>query len=339
MTVPAMENCLVTGATGFIGRVLCESLQHRGIRVRATARRPDEGPWDEFVAADLATPAAAPADLLQGVDTVFHLAGKAHALSELTSDDADYRRINVGGTDTLLTLATGAGVSRFVFFSSVKAAGDDGDDCMDEEWDRAPTTPYGRSKRESEQHLFAAGQDGRMHVSVLRLPLVYGRGVKGNLWKMMEAIARGRFPPLPENGNRRSMVHVEDAVNAAMLAVVRPEANGQLYIVTDGHPYSTHEIYTMMCDALAKPRPGWSVPTGILRVVAAAGDVIGRLRGRRFVFDSDAYRKLLGPAWYSSAKIERELGFEPARTLRDSVTEMVQIYRESGATDHGARSA
>jgi nucleoside-diphosphate-sugar epimerase len=74
-------------------------------------------------------------------------------------------------------------------------------------------------------------------------------------------------------------------------------------------------------------------------VVAAAGDVIGRLRGRRFVFDSDAYRKLLGPAWYSSAKIERELGFEPARTLRDSVTEMVQIYRESGATDHGARSA
>jgi nucleoside-diphosphate-sugar epimerase len=81
------------------------------------------------------------------------------------------------------------------------------------------------------------------------------------------------------------------------------------------------------------------VPAAVLRGIAAAGDVIGWVSGRRFVFDSDAYRKLLGSAWYSSAKIERELGFEPSRSLRDSVNEMAKAYREGRAAEHGAKSA
>ena len=79
MTGSAMERCLVTGATGFIGRALCTALRDRGVFVRGTARRSEEGPWDEFVAADLAT-GDVPSSLLSGIDTVIHLAGKVHAL-------------------------------------------------------------------------------------------------------------------------------------------------------------------------------------------------------------------------------------------------------------------
>jgi nucleoside-diphosphate-sugar epimerase len=324
-----MEFCLVTGATGFIGRVLCQRLRERGVRVRAMARQFSPGPWDDFVAADLGE-SDLTVDILDGIDTVFHLAGKAHSLSEVAERESEYRRINIGGMEALLAIAERSSLSRFVFFSSVKAMGDDGGDCMDEEWAAAPTTPYGISKLESERLLFAFGRNSGVHVSTLRLPLVYGRGVKGNLWKMMDAIDRGRFPPLPEIKNKRSLVHVDDVISAAILAANSARANGKIYIVTDGHPYSTDEIYGMMRDALGKSARDWRMPLAMLRVAAGAGDVIGRLRGRRFVFDSDAYRKLLGSAWYSSEKIEQELGFRPSRGLHDGVEEMVRGFKEPG---------
>jgi UDP-glucose 4-epimerase len=330
-----MQHCLVTGATGFIGRALCQQLHDSGVRVRALARRPEQGPWDDFVVADLGE-TALPADLLDGVDTLFHLAGKAHALSEVAEDDSEYRRINVGGMDALLGLAANSALSRFVFFSTVKAMGDDDENCMDEEWQAAPTTPYGITKRESEKLLLTAGRANGTHVSILRLPLVYGRGVKGNLWKMMDAIEGGKFPPLPEMNNKRSLVYVDDVVRAALLAAENPKANGQIYIVTDGHPYSTNEIYTAIREALGKPVRRWTVPHTVLRMAAGAGDILGRVRGRRFVFDSDAYRKLVGSAWYSSAKIERELGFEAVSDLQRGAREMVREYKGTARTARGA---
>jgi nucleoside-diphosphate-sugar epimerase len=153
---------------------------------------------------------------------------------------------------------------------------------------------------------------------------------------MMDAIERGRFPPLPATNNKRSLVHVDDVIRAALLAAESPRANGQVYIVTDGHAYSTDDIVRTMRDALGKPARGWAVPLGVLRMVAAAGDLIGRLRGRRFVFDSNAYGKLLGSAWYSSGKIEQELGFRARCDLRDGVEEMVKGFRATGRAGLGA---
>jgi len=109
-----------------------------------------------------------------------------------------------------------------------------------------------------------------------------------------------------------------------MLAAEHIEAAGQTYIVTDGEAYSTRQMYEWICDALHKPVPGWSVPPGVLNVMARAGDMIGAVRGRRFIFDSDALQKLTGSAWYSSAKIEHELGFKAQRTLQASLPDIVQ---------------
>ncbi|HBA67627.1 MAG TPA: NAD-dependent dehydratase, partial [Methylococcaceae bacterium] len=138
-----------------------------------------------------------------------------------------------------------------------------------------------------------------------------------------DAIRKGVFPPIPEVHNKRSMVHVEDVVQAALLAADKPEAAGQIYIVTDGHVYSTREIYDWIRGALGKPQSSLTMPLSLLRAMAKVGDGIGKLRGRRFMFDSDALEKLIGSAWYSSAKIERELGFKPVYDLKSSLPKIV----------------
>jgi len=262
---------------------------------------------------------------LEGADTVIHLAGKAHALAEVAQDETEYFRINTEGTRRMLEAAKRAGVRSFVLFSTVKAVGDrpNGPDTgpVDENWDAEPDTPYGRSKREAEKLVLEGGYVP--HPVVLRFCLVYGPSPKGNLSKMIDAVRRGRFPPLPEVSNRRSMVHIDDAIAAAILAAERPEAVGQTFIVADNEPFSTRQLYEWISNAVGRPVPRWTVPLCVLRALGKTGDVIGRVRGRRFVFDSDAFEKLVSSAWYSSAKIQRELGWKPAHTLRESMPEIV----------------
>src|SRR2546426_7006349 len=161
-------------------------------------------------------------EVAAGCDIVYTLAGKAHALKEVRGDEDVYRAINTEGTRHVLEGAVAIGARAFVLFSSVKAMGEGGSRCLDESFDGQPETPYGRSKLEAERAVLEIGRRTGIHVTCLRFPLVYGPGDKGNLFRMIAAIDRGVFPPLPELGNRRSMVHVVDAVRAAVLAAGAP---------------------------------------------------------------------------------------------------------------------
>lgn len=261
-------------------------------------------------------------------DTVFHLAGKTHALSEVEQGETVYHNVNVSGTRNLLEGAVAGGARRFVYFSSVKTMGEETSECFDESREARPATAYGRSKLAAERLVLDCGKRAELHVVCLRLPLVYGPGNKGNLFRMIAAIDRGFFPPLPPVQNCRSMVHVTNVVEAALLAATSPAANGQCYIVTDGRPYSTRELYEMICHGLGRRIPQWSIPIGILRVLGYMGDAAGRIRRRRFVFDSDALEKLIGSAWYSSERISRELGYHPSMTFPEALPELIAWYRK-----------
>ncbi|TAL12312.1 MAG: NAD-dependent epimerase/dehydratase family protein [Nitrospirae bacterium] len=325
---------LVTGAGGFIGRHLVERLLRDGHTVRALVREAGRsGDWPatvDVVTGDVRDPQAMKA-AAAGCEEVFHLAGKAHALTEVQGDEAAYRDVNAEGTRHVLEGAVAGGARRFVLFSSVKAMGEGDDRCLDETFDGPPETPYGRSKLEAERLVGEIGRRAGLHAACLRFPLVYGPGNKGNLYKMIAAVDRGLFPPLPELGNRRSMVHVVDVVRAALLAAGQAAANGRCYIVTDGRGYSTRELYELICRALGRRIPGWQVPLWALRAMGRAGDAIGRIRGERFVFDSDALDKLAGSAWYSSEKIARELGYRPTVTFPEALPELVAWYRKGRA--------
>lgn len=311
---------LVTGASGFIGTRLCRVLRERGCQVRSTSRGDSSA---EGMALDMAALDNYPSALCAGIDTVFHLAGKAHALAENRRDAADYWRVNTDATRKLLEAARQAGVKRFVFFSSVKAVADCGPQPMDETLGRPAADPYGLSKYQAERLVLGGGYVP--HPVVLRPCMVYGASDKGNLPRMISAVRRGLFPPLPELGNRRSLVHVEDLVAAALLSAEQAEAAGQIYIVTDQQDYSTRQIYDEIRFALGRAPIGWSMPMPLLNSLAKLGDGLGRLAGRRFPLDSDSLEKLVGSAWYSSAKISRELGFRPRHSLRDALPDIIRF--------------
>jgi nucleoside-diphosphate-sugar epimerase len=266
--------------------------------------------------------------ICKDVDTIFHLGGYAHALDEPDGEStALSTRITVEGTRALLAQARRAGVRAFIYFSSVKSMGEGGMTRLDETVECRPMTAYGRARYEAEQLVLDSGND--FPVTILRLPMVYGPGCKGNLPRMIQAVARGRFPRLPETGNRRSMVDVRDVVQAALLAAGNPTAAGKTYIVTDSQAYSTRQIYEWICEALARPVPRWTVPLAWLHTAASVGDAIGNFTGRRFFLDTKSLDKLIGSAWYSSEKISRELGYRPVYTLKDALPGMVAEFRKN----------
>ena len=295
-----MSNIFITGATGFVGKRLVKAIDSN-IRVLSREKQPDY----ETVVCDLKSEVI-PDNALDGVDTVFHLAGFAHDLRDATKIQNLYQKVNVDATIRLAKLAVKSNVKRFIFISSVKAGGGlNSGKCIDESDQNEPEGVYGKSKREAELKLLKIGNESGMHVSIIRPSLVYGPNVKGNLQLMLSGIKKGWFPPLPETNNKRSMIHVDDLVLAIVLVADDDRASGEIFIATDGTPHSSREIYNAMCSALDKSIPKWSVPKFLFDMASLASP---RIKYK--------LNKLLGDECYSSAKLEA-LGFKAQKTLKD----------------------
>jgi nucleoside-diphosphate-sugar epimerase len=326
-----VRRVLITGATGFIGRHLWERCEREGYAVRSLARSGSmrglvPRPPHEIVEGDVRDARAMRA-ATRDIDVVFHLAGLAHIVSSRREDDSAYREVNVAGTRNVLDGAIAAGTRAFVFFSSVKAMGERTRGCADETTPERPETAYGRTKLEAERLVLESGRRTEMRVSCLRPALVYGPGIKGNLLRMIAAIDRGRLMPLADTGALRSIVHVTNLVDAALLTAENASANGQCYIVVDDEAYSTRTLADVITRALGREPVRWSIPVGLLRPVARVGDVIGWTLRRPFPLDSDTLAKLIKPAWYSAARITRDIGWRPKLTLEQALPELVDWYR------------
>lgn len=285
-------------------------------------RKPQVGPWRQVLEGALNRDEIDPQNL-EGVDTIFHVAGKAHTRARNAAENAEYEAVHVHGTRSLLRAARQAGVRACVLLSSVKAMGEGGEDVWDEGTPCSPQNPYGVTKLAAERIVL---EEIPLPCSVvLRPALVYGAGSKGNLDLMIRAVRKGFFPAIAFPPNRRSMIHVQDVVQACLLAATHPAACGQVYILTDGEEYSTNEMLAWINEAL-DIKPGPSVPYALLRAGAALGDMLERL-GIQAPLNGDRLSKLSGSARYASAKIHRELGFDPAWDLRRGIYEMAEDLR------------
>lgn len=311
---------LVTGAGGFIGARLVEALRRDGIAVSPMFRAPVS--VDGALRANLLDRASLDSACV-GIDTVIHCAGYAHAhdVDEGTAQQR-HHQVNYVGTCNLLDAAARAGVARFIYLSSVKAMGAPGPQCVDELWPAPPDTPYGRSKRDAEQAVLAAGRDSGMRVCNLRLAMVYGRDSRGNLERMARGIARGWFPPLPETGGRRSLIHIEDVVSAVRCVMTDARAAGMTYIVADAQAWSGAEIYDALRAASGRARVTWRVPVPVLASAGKLGDMLGRLLRRKLPLDSSTVTRLIGAECYSPAAISRDLGWQARVTLAQGAREL-----------------
>jgi len=298
-----MKSCLITGGTGFIGSRLLGLLKTIECDVRLLARSQVNN--YETVVCNLEQDRISK-HALESVDTVFHLAGFAHDMQDPSKVEDLYRVINVDATVELARLALESGVKRFVFISSVKAGGGlASGKCINESEQNEPEGVYGKSKREAELKLLKIGSESSMHITIIRPSLVYGPYVKGNLQLMLSGIKKGWFPPIPETGNRRSMIHVDDLVRAILLVAIDKRANGEIIIATDGTPHSSREIYNAMCSVTGKSIRKWSVPKTLFDLASLASPWI-----------KYKINKLLGDECYSSSKLEA-LGFKAKKSLMD----------------------
>ena len=327
---------LVTGGTGKLGRQLVSTVRGAGARVSVLTRSPETASrlWPPMAVdcrhGDL-TEATSLNEALRDIDLVFHLASYSPRPDEPDIyDAAPHWAVTAEGTRHLVDAALAAGVAALIYISSVKAMGDgagaDGRPA-DESTPARPETLYGRAKLEAEHAILQAGSSGGLHACVLRLPMVYGLDGKGNLYRMIDAVARGRFPPWPRVLNRRSAVHVKDAISAAMLVATDRRAAGETYLVTDGAEYSTRWIYEQICLALGLAIPAWAVPLWCLRLAAQVGTAAKRATGKPMPLTADALTKLAGDAWYSSHKIREALSFVSYHRLDTEIPKMVLAYR------------
>ncbi|TVR97235.1 MAG: NAD-dependent epimerase/dehydratase family protein [Rhodospirillales bacterium] len=308
-----MRRVLVTGGTGFIGQALCPVLAGHGMTVAVATRHPRLAEAMAQVEAR-SIPGIGPridwSGVLRDVDTVVHLAGRAHVVDE-AADEAtlrEYQRINVEGTLKLALDAARAGVRRFVYISSAKVMGDStaADQAFRETDMPNPQDLYAQSKWQAEQALAAVSVETRDRVPppeivVLRPPLVYGPGVKANFLALLKLTARAPVLPFGRVRNRRSLIHVGNLADAIVTGITHPAAAGRTYLVRDGEDLSTAEIVRILADGMQRKVPLLPVPGALLRLGGAltgGGAAVSRLLSS-FRVDDSRIREELGwsPTW------------------------------------------
>jgi UDP-glucose 4-epimerase len=297
----------LTGATGFIGRWLLRALPARGYRLRVLLRRPSATPLEaaSAVVGDLARPQNMSAALAD-VDAVIHSAGLAHAMSGVPEDD--YRVLNTEATIGLARAAQRAGARRFVFLSSVRAqSGPTADTVLTEARAPQPTDGYGRSKLAAEQGLAQLDLDW----VALRLALVFGPGVKGNMAALVR-LARSPYPlPLARLAARRSLLALDNLTAAVDAVLAAPGELRRPLLVADPRPLSIPEMIAAMRRGLGR-RPGLApVPLRLLEMVMRAG-------GR-----AEAYERLAGSLVADPSAL-LQLGWTPKVTTADALAALAR---------------
>jgi nucleoside-diphosphate-sugar epimerase len=304
----AIVKCLVSGATGFIGRRLCQQLIAGGHAVTALSRSGGEaGEGLTSLPIDL-TVNDPPEDLLQGIDVVFHLAGIAHRRADSTL----YEALNHRATLRLARQASAAGVGCFVFLSSVKAMGLPQSGGTRSEHDLSdPVDDYGAAKRRAELDLLREFEPDPMSVVIIRPALVYGANAKGNLEQLARSVRWGL--PRPPAGGRRSMVALDDLVELLSIIARNPPAGMYTWIACGAEAYSTQAVYDLMREAQGKTRGVRWLPRWIW---VAAASLLDTLTGQQ---GGSTYNRLFGEELYSNAAVVRGTGWQPGVRLEDVI--------------------
>ena len=310
---------LVSGASGFVGGFLLERLQendthsivalhHRKIPANARHLHSNCLTWSKTdLACDDLT------EQVQGIDTVFHLAG-SFSLSENVSDQQMMERVNVEGTQRLAEACKAAGVRHFIFTSSVAA-------CEENSF-------YGKTKKTAEDLLLSMAGDG-FNVTILRATALFGEHHQGSLYELARTIQNGRFVIFGNGENRVSFYYIRDFVDALVSVSNNPDTFGKVLLATDT-PCSLDELSSIVANLVEYKKTIPHFPKVFGRVLAGACDAVNSLTGASLPLSTRRFRAMVQDVQYSGEDLYRTLGNSPAYGLKEGLKRTIQSYRTAG---------
>lgn len=314
----------MTGANGFVGTALVRQLVLQNYHVRAAVRRHQKHEAISYTLVGEVDAETNWAVALENVDVVIHLAARVHVMRDTAKNPLDeFRKVNVEGTRHLAESAAKSGVTRFVYVSSAKANGDELDTVYSELDKPNPQDDYGVSKWEAEKALHEISAITGMEIVIIRPPLVYGAGVKGNFSQMMTVLAKGLPLPFASVKNSRSLIYVDNLVDAIIACIKHPAAAGQTYLVSDGEDVSTPDLLRKLSFSMGKPAKLLSFS---MVLILFAGRLLGK---------SDQINRLSGNLQVDSSKIRRELNWHPPYAMDEGLKATAKQFVENlGKKNH-----
>jgi nucleoside-diphosphate-sugar epimerase len=256
-------------------------------------------------------------DALSNIDVVVHLAARVHVMNVRESEPWEqYRQVNVLGTERLVRMAAFKGVNLFIYMSSIKVNGEGKSTAYTEKDIPAPKDHYGRSKWEAEQILKKIADESEMHAIVFRAPLVYGPGVKANFLRLLKTVHNGIPLPLANVKNQRSLIYLENLLNAIIRVINKPPVVGGTFLVSDGEDVSTTDLIRRIASALGTAPRLFPLPPSFLSGAA-------KLLGKKTAAD-----RLLGTLMVDTSKIKRELDWKPPYTMDQGLEETAKWFRQ-----------
>jgi nucleoside-diphosphate-sugar epimerase len=251
-----------------------------------------------------------------GADAIVHLAARVHVMRESAADPlAEFRRANVESTELLAEEAAAAGVRQLVLASTVKAVGEGNSTAWTEDTPPAPSDPYGASKLEAERLVRDAARRHGIRVVVLRFPMVYGPGVKGNMLRLLALVDRGVPLPFGSVANRRSLLYVGNLVAAVDSVLVNPLEGAETFFVSDGRDLSLPTLIRMIGEALGKRARLFPVPPSLLRWVLPAAEV----------------ERLIGSLTVDGSRLSRMTGYRRPHSVEEGLRATADWYHSAKA--------
>jgi nucleoside-diphosphate-sugar epimerase len=314
-----MKKILVTGASGFIGYSVCNALSRLGKHVCGAVRNVNSLANDnmfEYISVGEIGPETNWKKALEKIDCIIHCAGKVDEINKKKDLDA-YRLVNIDGTKRLAEQAASIGVKRFVFLSSIKVNGEstceiDNNKIFTNNDIPIPKNAYSISKFEAEKVLWEVSSITGLEVVVLRLPLVYGFGVKANLLRLMKLINFGIPLPFSFIKNQRSLIGIDNLVDVLINCIDRPEANGKTFLVSDGEDLSTPHLLRHIASAMGCTVRFFPFPISLLKLL---GFFIGK---------SSEIDRLIGSLQVDIEYTRKTLNWSPPISTKEGIRRMVQ---------------
>jgi nucleoside-diphosphate-sugar epimerase len=324
-------NCLVTGASGFIGPYLIDDLKAQGYRVRCLVRSAAQAAeWEskdvEAIIGDV-TDAQSLEGIAAGIDCLFHLATLGH-MNNFTVTEAMFEAVNVEGTRNVMNEALGSGVKRVIHCSSVAAMGICPEMPADENSTCRPHHAYGRSKLEAEKLVGKLVAQKGLPAVILRFSMVYGPRDWRDMLKLARMAKRGFFPKIGKRPKLTPLIHVKDAVKALLLAAAKGRV-GETYLITNAQSEPFDRLIETIEQTLGHKTRTLFIPESVALLAASIIEKSFVMIGKAPPVARKNIESTLADRIFSIQKAQRELGFEPQTDPYQGIEETVRWYQEN----------